>query len=74
LPYCPNARIIAIPLRDSFSAECINWGGMLYDCNTGKSYIAPVNSANQYDPYMLEHVIDSFGGGDAFTAGLIFAL
>ena len=54
---------VAITLRSSLSASDNDWMGMLFDgerCFFSKSYHL--------------HIVDRVGGGDAFAAGLIFAL
>ncbi len=56
-------RVVAITLRGSISASDNNWAAMLYKdgtCHFSRSY--PV------------HIVDRVGGGDAFAAGLIYAL
>lgn len=70
----PKARFIAITLRESFSADHNNWGGMLYDCVAGKAFFAPLDGEGNYSAYEIRNIIDRFGGGDSFCAGLIFAL
>lgn len=69
-----KAKYIAITLRESISADHNNWGGMLYDCNAKKAFFAPLDPQGEYTPYQIHHIIDRFGGGDSFCAGLIFAL
>jgi 2-dehydro-3-deoxygluconokinase len=54
---------VAITLRTSLSASDNNWAGMLYDrkdCYFSKEYKL--------------HIVDRVGGGDSFSAGLIYAL
>lgn len=70
----PKAKFIAITLRESISADHNNWGGMLYDCINKKAHFAPFDNANNYAPYEIRNIVDRFGGGDSFCAGLIFAL
>ncbi len=69
----PKASHVAITLRESYSADHNNWGGMLYQCATGKEFFAPI-ADGQYSPYEIRNIVDRFGGGDSFCAGLIFAL
>ena len=69
----PQVKIVATTLRESISATHNNWGGMLYDAKTGKSYFAPVIDG-EYKPYRITSIVDRVGGGDAFSAGLVFAL
>ena len=68
-----NVSKVAITLRESVSATHNNWGAMLYDKNKQKAYFAPeVNG--EYRPYEIRNIVDRVGGGDSFSAGLIFAL
>ncbi len=70
----PKASFVAITLRESISADHNNWGGMLYEKASGNAFFAPLNSEGEYAPYEIRDIIDRFGGGDSFCAGLIFAL
>ncbi len=70
----PQARFVAITLRESISADHNDWGGMLYDCGTRQAHFAPVAGDGSYSPYELRNIVDRFGGGDSFCAGLLFAL
>ncbi len=70
----PRARFVAITLRESISADHNNWGGMLYDCAAGKAFFAPLAADGSYAPYEIRNIVDRFGGGDSFCAGLLFAL
>ena len=70
----PQARYIAFTLRETISADSNLWGGMLYDCRTGKAFFAPLDQEGNYAPYAMRDIVDRFGGGDAFTAGLLHAL
>ena len=70
----PKASFVAITLRESFSADHNNWGGMLYDKAADKEYFAPLAADGTYAPYEIRDIVDRFGGGDSFCAGLIFAL
>lgn len=70
----PKAAFIAVTLRESFSADHNNWGGMLYECASGNAFFAPLNSDGDYTPYQIKNIVDRFGGGDSFCAGLIYAL
>jgi 2-dehydro-3-deoxygluconokinase len=69
----PKAKFVAITLRESISADHNNWGGMLYDCGAKKAHFAPL-SDGVYAPYEIRNIVDRFGGGDSFCAGLLFAL
>ena len=70
----PSVQQVAITLRESCSADYNNWGAMLYDCEAKKAYFAPLDGSGQYHPYEIKNIIDRFGGGDSFCAGLIYAL
>jgi len=70
----PRARYIAFTLRETISADSNLWGGMLYDCKGKRAFFAPVDKEGNYAPYAIRDIVDRFGGGDAFTAGLIHAL
>lgn len=69
----PHVRKVAITLRESISASHNNWGAMLYDTAEDHSYYAPVRDG-EYCAYTIANIVDRVGGGDAFAAGLIFAL
>lgn len=70
----PNIRRVAITLRESISADHNNWGGMLFDAQNGRAVFAPLDDSGQYRPYEIRDIVDRVGGGDAFGAGLLFAL
>ncbi len=69
----PNLRYVAITLRESLSASHNNWGGMLYCARHQQVHFAP-RVENAYRPYEIRNIVDRVGGGDAFAAGLIYAL
>lgn len=56
-------KYIAASLRESYSATENGWQGILYD---GKEFFA--------SPKYKIHLVDRLGGGDAFSAALIFSL
>jgi len=56
-------ELVAITLRESYSASDNGWFALAYD---GKK----LYSSNKYKI----HIIDRVGGGDAFAGGLIFSL
>ena len=58
-----NLRVVAITRRKSISAEENNWGALLYD---GKEFCFSKN-------YLI-HIVDRIGGGDSFTAALLYSL
>jgi 2-dehydro-3-deoxygluconokinase len=60
----PNLGIVAITLRESFSADRNGWSAVL-DGSEGFRHSRP---------YALEDIVDRVGGGDSFAAGLIFGL
>jgi 2-dehydro-3-deoxygluconokinase len=70
----PHAKYIAITLRESVSASHNNWGAMLYVTGSKQAYFAPLDSNSAYSPYQITDIVDRVGGGDSFSAGLIFAL
>lgn len=72
--YCQVAKAIherygcskvAVTLRESYSASKNGWSGLLYDADTDE-----VLSSRKYQ---LD-IVDRVGGGDSFSAGLIFGL
>lgn len=60
----PNLALIAITLRESFSADRNGWGACLHDRES--FYVSKY--------YAIEDIVDRVGGGDSFSAGLIFGL
>lgn len=70
----PNIGKVAFTFRESVSADYNKWGGMLFDQATDKAYFAPLNDAGEYTPYHIRDIVDRVGGGDSFSAGLIYAL
>ncbi len=68
-----NVLSVAITLRESLSASHNNWGAMLYDAKTDHAHFAPMQEG-AYAPYSIKNIVDRVGGGDAFAAGLVFAL
>ncbi len=60
----PNLNSIAITLRGSLSASHNTWSGVLW--HMGTFYTAPL--------YDIVHIVDRVGGGDSFSAGLIYGL
>jgi 2-dehydro-3-deoxygluconokinase len=69
----PLVRTVGITLRESISATHNNWGAMLYDAASGRACLAPQRQG-RYEPYAVTHIVDRLGAGDAFAAGLIYAL
>ncbi|MBI9107461.1 MAG: sugar kinase [Spirochaetales bacterium] len=69
----PNVSRVAITLRESLSASHNNWGAMLFDAAADKACFAPM-SGGEYKPFEIKNIVDRVGGGDAFSAGLIYAL
>jgi 2-dehydro-3-deoxygluconokinase len=60
----PNLKQVAITLRGSISASHNTWSGVFY--SDGEMVVGP-----QYD---IVPIVDRVGGGDSFSAGLIYAL
>ncbi len=61
-----NFKVVAITLRESFSASRNGWSALLYDEKDCKK---PFRS-KRYDI----QIVDRVGGGDAFASGLIYGL
>lgn len=60
----PNISTIAITLRESKSADHNDWAACLYDGE--RFYVSK--------KYEIRDIVDRVGGGDSFSAGLIFGL
>jgi len=60
----PNVKMIAITLRESFSASHNGWSACLHD---RQQFVL----SRRYD---ITHIVDRVGGGDAFAGGLIYGL
>ena len=60
----PNLKFQAITLRESYSADHNGWSGCLHD---RQAFIVGPH-------YDITDIVDRVGGGDAFAAGLIYAL
>ena len=69
----PSVSKVAITLRASVSADHNSWGAMLYDRDTSEATFAPVRDG-KFHPWQITDIVDRVGGGDAFGAGLIYAL
>lgn len=69
----PRAVRVAVTLRESISADHNNWGAMLYERKNDAAFFAPVDENDIYTPYEICDIVDRFGGGDSFAAGLIHA-
>lgn len=59
-----NVKMIAITLRESVSASHNRWGACINDRKE-------VIFSRKYD---ITHIVDRVGGGDSFSAGLIYGL
>ena len=60
-----GCKYVAITLRKSYSASRNGWGAMLYDAGRAQSFFS-----KEYDI----QIVDRVGGGDSFTAGIIYGL
>lgn len=60
-----GCKYIATTLRRSYSASKNGWSAMLYNAGNSESYFS-----TEYDIQLVDRV----GGGDSFSAGLIYAL
>ncbi|MFZ9853974.1 MAG: PfkB family carbohydrate kinase [Limisphaerales bacterium] len=69
----PRLQAIAMTQRQGVSAHHHFWGGCLYTVATREDHWAPRDADGRYSPYEIDQIVDRIGGGDAFSAGLIFA-
>lgn len=69
----PGISHVAMTRREVVSASHHSLGGMLFEAASGQAFYAPLNNG-QCEPYIIAGIVDRLGGGDAFAAGLIFAL
>jgi len=69
----PNIGKVAFTLRQSLSASHNRWGAMLYDSARGEALFAPTRGG-AYSPYDITDIVDRIGGGDSFSAALVYAL
>jgi len=60
-----GCKKVAITLRESFSASRNGWSAMLFDSKEDRAYFS-----RHYDI----QIVDRVGGGDSFTAGIIYSL
>ena len=60
----PNVKTVAVTLRESRSASHNGWSACL---NDRKQFLVSRR-------YEITHIVDRVGGGDSFSAGLIFGL
>jgi len=60
----PNLKIMAVTLRESYSASHNGWAACL---NDREEFLV----SRRYD---ITHIVDRVGGGDAFAGGLIYGL
>jgi 2-dehydro-3-deoxygluconokinase len=59
-----DLKYVSISLRESISATANDWSGMLYD---GKRFYTSRK-------YKIDFIVDRIGGGDAYSAGIIYGL
>jgi 2-dehydro-3-deoxygluconokinase len=57
-------RYVSITLRESISATANGWSGMLFD---GERF-------HMSRRYQIDYIVDRVGGGDAYSAGIIYGL
>lgn len=69
----PRLTHVAMTMRESLSATHNYIGGCLYVTAADRAFYAPLQGG-KYEPYSVTDIVDRLGGGDAFTAGLLFAL
>lgn len=60
----PNARLTAVTLRESHSADNNHWSGMVVA--KGRRFVSR--------KYSIADIVDRVGAGDSFSAGLIYGL
>lgn len=60
-----GCKKVAITLRESYSASRNGWSAMLFDSELEKAFFSKT-----YDI----QIVDRVGGGDSFTAGMIYSL
>lgn len=60
-----GCKKVAITMRESYSASRNGWSAMLYDDSLEKAFYSKT-----YDI----QIVDRVGGGDSFTAGMIYSL
>lgn len=60
-----GCKKVAVTLRESYSASVNGWSAMLFDTDENKAYYS-----KKYDI----QIVDRVGGGDSFTAGIIYSL
>ncbi|HEV3340337.1 MAG TPA: sugar kinase [Pirellulales bacterium] len=70
----PDLSRVAITLRESFSADRNHWGAMLFDAEGDRAWFAPLDAQGDYRPYEILDIVDRVGAGDAFAAGLLYAM
>lgn len=66
----PKAKLVAMTQREAVAAHHNFWSGVLYEAASDTLHHAPSEGGR----YEISQIVDRLGGGDAFTAGLIFAL
>lgn len=66
----PRVQRVAVTLREGVSATHSDFGGLLYDATADSLCFAPAPGRL----HSITAIVDRLGAGDAFTAGLIFAL
>lgn len=66
----PKAKLVALTQREAVAAHHHFWSGLLFEATSGTLHQAPSEGGR----YEISQMVDRLGGGDAFTAGLVFAL
>lgn len=66
----PRLRHVAMTVREGTSATHNHVGGFLYEVESGRTVRSPEDGGL----YEISHIVDRLGAGDAFTAGLLYAL
>ncbi|QIF06104.1 sugar kinase [Roseimicrobium sp. ORNL1] len=69
----PQLTHIAMSLREGVSANHSLWSGMLHAVATDTTHFAPMHDGDVV-PHEIPNIVDRLGAGDAFAAGIIYAL
>ncbi len=68
-----SIKLVAMTRRESVTASDNKFGGMLYVAENDRVSFSPLENG-QPSLYSISDIVDRLGAGDAFTAGLLYAL